>query len=76
MTAKEEQLPTSLHPLTFPTLLLVFHRLEVDGGDGADQLHGLRFNQARALLVPASTLQVEASHPHTFLQGEGTGVEA
>lgn len=41
---------------TFSTLLLVLHRLEMNRGHGANELHRLRFDETRILLVPTSPL--------------------
>ena len=52
---------------TFSTLLLVLHRLEMNRGHGANELHRLRFDEARILLVPTGPLYKEPTDPYTIL---------
>ena len=59
---------TLAHSLTFAALFLGFGGFEVNGGQGAHQLHGLCLNQHRVLLLPARPLQVQASDVHPILK--------
>lgn len=63
-----EFLKETLRQPTFGHLLAVFHRSEVDGGDGTDHLHGFSFYQAGVLLVPTSPLQVQTSDKYSILE--------
>ena len=62
-------LKTNCHTrsLTLAALFLGLSGFEVDGGKGADELHGLGLNQHGVLLVPARPLQVQALDVHAVL---------
>lgn len=55
--------------LTLSHLFTVFHRFEVDGGDGTDHLHGFSFHQTGVLLVPTSPFQIQTSDKYSILKG-------
>ena len=57
--------------LTLGYLLAVLNRFEVDGGDGADQLHWLSLHQTGVLLVPASPFQIQPPDKHPVLRRGG-----
>lgn len=57
--------------LTLGCLLAVFHRFEVDGGEGTDHLHGFSFHQTGGHLAPTSPLQEQTSDIYSILLGGG-----